>query len=78
MNKPTIIFVKGPKDPASDRSGRQQDRRPLQRRHRQSHSERNQMKISTIAILALAFATSLHAGAVKSRTFNVLNYGAVG
>jgi hypothetical protein len=36
------------------------------------------MKISTIAILALAFATSLHAGAVKSRTFNVLNYGAVG
>lgn len=46
MNKPTIIFVKGPKDPASDRSGRQHDRRPLQRRHRQSHSERNQMKIS--------------------------------
>ena len=36
------------------------------------------MKISTIAILALAFATSLHAATVKSRTFNVLNYGAVG
>jgi hypothetical protein len=36
------------------------------------------LKISTIAILALAFATSLHAATVKSRTFNVLNYGAVG